>query len=228
MWKPDSALPHICFGWDYRLLRRLLLKAPVIQGFCCCKVTLNSSLTPSSQQRFWRLEQDKIGSKISHCWSMSKFFLGSLTRCTVRAILMDSMVFIINLEMILTYPCCNCLGNGDWELCTSAGAVVEWRVDVRLWASKITKLVNEANRFYMLLKFEMIWSIDLVWHTSNQTAERDSRKILRAKFLPWDIFQCFFPKKDSPIYLFWSPVSPNFDGVKFFYSENHQLILQST
>lgn len=40
------------------------------------------------------LEHDRIGYDTSHCWSTSKFFSGSLTLCTVSAILFDSMTTI--------------------------------------------------------------------------------------------------------------------------------------
>ena len=40
--------------------------------------------------------------------------------------------------------------------------------------------------------------------------------IIGANFSPVGYFPCFFPKKHSPFCIFWSLVSPNFDGVKFF------------
>ena len=49
--------------------------------------------------------------------------------------------------------------------------------------------------------------------------------ILGAKFIPWAIFRGFSPKKDSPFYIFGSPISPNFDGVNFFHPKNRQIII---
>lgn len=112
--------------------------------------------------RFWRLEHDKIGSENSHCWSTTRLFSGSLTQCMVRAILMDSMVFIIYSKMILTCLGFNCFENGGWELCTVTGLVAERRAEIRWRASKITKLANESIHFYMPLKIEIIWDVDLI------------------------------------------------------------------
>ena len=58
--------------------------------------------------------------------------------------------------MILTCSGRNYFKNGGVEIFTSAGVVVERREDVRCQASKVMKLSNEAIRFYMPLKFEII------------------------------------------------------------------------
>ena len=49
--------------------------------------------------------------------------------------------------------------------------------------------------------------------------------ILGAKFSPWVIFRGFSPKKYSPFFIFWSPVSPNFYGANFLHPKNHQIII---
>lgn len=131
-------------------------------------LTVSSSrLLRNKTGRFWRLENNKIGFETSHCWSMSRLCSGLLMQCTMRAILMDSMAFIINSEMILTYPARNCSENGGWDICTSASAVAEQCANVRWWASKITKLANEAIPIYMPLNIWNNLRCWLIWHTSN-------------------------------------------------------------
>ena len=51
------------------------------------------------------------------------------------------------------------------------------------------------------------------------------RIILGANFSPMGYFSMFFSKKDSPFCIFWSLVSPNFDGVKIFYPKNREIII---
>ena len=91
----------------------------------------------------------------------------------------------------------------------------------KLFTLKIAKLLY---KLYKIIGNNIDWLRFKKWRQTLLHVKW-SRIILGANFSPVGYFSMFFSEKDSPFCIFWSPISPNFDGIKFFQPKCHQIII---